>query len=230
MWWFEDRRCWCDADLLAARLILRGDGGPEARPRAPRGDGRRPQRLAPRPAEPAEGHPGPAGPDVPWRPWHRPRRDRLLEGDLRRARDSSPFRTDSRRRSSPAGTRRRAMSGNTSGSSRLSSISSSPATRLIRRGFNAAGFSDGGQMTLRLACLSDWFAGFAVVSQTMKADTLAACHPARPVPMLFVMGTVLFEKPGGRPGGFGPRRVRPGSAPGPRSTGGSPPTAARTCR
>jgi polyhydroxybutyrate depolymerase len=69
----------------------------------------------------------------------------------------------------------------------------------------AAGFSDGAQMTYRLACLSDRFQGFAIAAQTMKEDTLAACEPRRPAPMLFMLGTQDKRNPeqgreGGRPG------------------------------
>jgi polyhydroxybutyrate depolymerase len=75
----------------------------------------------------------------------------------------------------------------------------------------ATGFSDGGQMTFRLACLlDDHFAGFAMVAQTMKEDTLSACAPKTPRPILYVTGTADPKNPAeGREGGRDGRTREP---------------------
>jgi polyhydroxybutyrate depolymerase len=60
----------------------------------------------------------------------------------------------------------------------------------------ASGFSDGAQMTFRLACMLDQrFAGFAFVAQTMKDDTLAACKPQTAKPILYVTGSADPKNP-----------------------------------
>ncbi|MEZ4236370.1 MAG: PHB depolymerase family esterase [Myxococcota bacterium] len=60
----------------------------------------------------------------------------------------------------------------------------------------AAGFSDGAQMTFRLACMLDQrFAGFAMVAQTMKDDTVAACAPKTEKPILYITGTADPKNP-----------------------------------
>ncbi|MGZ9809216.1 alpha/beta hydrolase family esterase [Pseudoroseicyclus sp. H15] len=54
----------------------------------------------------------------------------------------------------------------------------------------AAGASNGGLFTERLACeASGTFAAFAVIAATMPADLAERCRPAAPVPMIFFMGT-----------------------------------------
>ena len=52
------------------------------------------------------------------------------------------------------------------------------------------GFSQGGQMTMRLACeLNDRFAKAASVSSFLGSTTTASCNSAFPIPMLFMHGT-----------------------------------------
>ena len=52
------------------------------------------------------------------------------------------------------------------------------------------GFSNGGQMTIRLACeLNDRFAKAASVSSFLGSTTTASCNSAFPIPMLFMHGT-----------------------------------------
>ena len=53
-----------------------------------------------------------------------------------------------------------------------------------------AGFSNGGFMTMRLACLMpDVFAGFAVVGAGFQLNFVELCQEAAPVPMMFIHGT-----------------------------------------
>lgn len=52
------------------------------------------------------------------------------------------------------------------------------------------GFSNGGFMTMRLACLApDLYAGFAVVGAGFQINFVDLCREATPVPMLFIHGT-----------------------------------------
>ena len=67
----------------------------------------------------------------------------------------------------------------------------------------AAGFSDGGQMVMRLACHSDYFRGFAVVAASLFENTREGCAPKRQVPMMFVFGTSDAKTPAE---GMGPGR------------------------
>ena len=54
----------------------------------------------------------------------------------------------------------------------------------------AAGFSNGGTFTHRLACeLSDKITAIAVVSATMPANLTSRCQAAKPVPVLLIHGT-----------------------------------------
>ncbi len=51
------------------------------------------------------------------------------------------------------------------------------------------GISNGGMMSLRLACaLSDKIAGIAAVAANMPANLAVNCRPARPMPIMFVHG------------------------------------------
>ena len=53
-----------------------------------------------------------------------------------------------------------------------------------------AGMSNGGMMSFRLACeLGDRIAAFSPVGALMPVNGAEACRPARPVPMLLVVGT-----------------------------------------
>jgi polyhydroxybutyrate depolymerase len=76
----------------------------------------------------------------------------------------------------------------------------------------AAGWSSGGQQTLRLACLaSDRFQAFSVVAQTLEFDTREACAAANYTrrPMQFIIGDSDPKNP---PGGRGPEES--GASPG----------------
>ena len=54
-----------------------------------------------------------------------------------------------------------------------------------------AGFSNGAFFTLRLGCeLSDRLAGIGVVAATFSDSLLARCHPARPLPVILIEGTL----------------------------------------
>lgn len=54
----------------------------------------------------------------------------------------------------------------------------------------AAGISNGGIFTQRLACdAADAFDGFGVVAANLPADLQPRCHPSRAVPMIFFNGT-----------------------------------------
>lgn len=54
----------------------------------------------------------------------------------------------------------------------------------------AAGISNGGMMSMRLACeLSGRFAAIATVGANMPAALAASCHPARAVPVVMFSGT-----------------------------------------
>lgn len=54
----------------------------------------------------------------------------------------------------------------------------------------ATGISNGGFFAQRLACdLSDQIAAVASVAATMPETLVAACHPARPVSVMFIQGT-----------------------------------------
>lgn len=54
----------------------------------------------------------------------------------------------------------------------------------------AAGISNGGFMSLRLACeATDLFAGIAAVAATMPEDLGARCRPAKPLAVLVINGT-----------------------------------------
>ncbi len=69
----------------------------------------------------------------------------------------------------------------------------------------AAGISNGGMMSMRLACeLSTRFAAIAVVGANMPAALAASCRPARAVPVVMFSGTAdpLMPYAGGRV--FGP--------------------------
>ncbi|WP_158531603.1 MULTISPECIES: PHB depolymerase family esterase [unclassified Meiothermus] len=66
----------------------------------------------------------------------------------------------------------------------------------------AAGISNGGLMVGRMACeLSDEIAAFAVVAATFPERLTATCHPSRPVPILFIHGTLdpILPAAGGIP-------------------------------
>lgn len=66
----------------------------------------------------------------------------------------------------------------------------------------AAGISNGGLMVGRLACeLSDRIAAFAVVAATFPESLTLGCHPPRPVPILFIHGTLdpILPASGGVP-------------------------------
>lgn len=75
----------------------------------------------------------------------------------------------------------------------------------------AAGFSDGAQMTMRLACLSDRFSGYAMVAGALLENTRDACKPTHPAPMLLVFGTADEKTPkdGLGPGRQGSARLGP---------------------
>ncbi len=63
-------------------------------------------------------------------------------------------------------------------------------TPLDRRRIFAAGISNGGFMSFRLACeATDLFAAVAPVSATMPADLGARCEPTAPVAVLVINGT-----------------------------------------
>jgi len=52
------------------------------------------------------------------------------------------------------------------------------------------GLSDGGFMTTRMACEKpELIAAGVAVAAEMRTSLQAVCHPSRPVPMVFVMGT-----------------------------------------
>ena len=53
-----------------------------------------------------------------------------------------------------------------------------------------AGFSNGGMQTMMLMChASEWFAGAAVVHQTLHNHLAETCKPQRALPMLYIHGT-----------------------------------------
>ena len=59
-----------------------------------------------------------------------------------------------------------------------------------RRRIYAAGFSNGGTFTHRLACdLSDKITAIAVVSATMPANLTSRCQTTKPIPVLLIHGT-----------------------------------------
>jgi polyhydroxybutyrate depolymerase len=63
------------------------------------------------------------------------------------------------------------------------------------------GLSNGGAMTMTLACVrADLFAAAASVAMNLTDDSAEACHPQRPVPMLLMNGTAdpLIPYEGGR--------------------------------
>ncbi len=63
-------------------------------------------------------------------------------------------------------------------------------TPLDRRRIFAAGISNGGFMSLRLACeAADLFSAIAPVSATMPDELGARCRPAKPVSVLIINGT-----------------------------------------
>jgi polyhydroxybutyrate depolymerase len=73
------------------------------------------------------------------------------------------------------------------------------------------GISNGGMMTLRLACdAADLFAGFVAVAASLGEDTAAACKPAVPRPVALVDGTddPLVPYAGGEVRVLGARRGR----------------------
>ena len=81
------------------------------------------------------------------------------------------------------------------------------ARRLIARGTTdparlfVMGLSNGGMMTLRLACESaDLFRAFVAVIASLPAALAARCRPARPVPVMLMNGTAdrLVPWAGGR--------------------------------
>jgi polyhydroxybutyrate depolymerase len=70
------------------------------------------------------------------------------------------------------------------------------------------GVSNGGMMTLRLACeATTRFTGFAPIIASMPAQTGAACRPSQPAPLLVINGTAdpLVPYEGGSVGFFGKR-------------------------
>ena len=74
----------------------------------------------------------------------------------------------------------------------------------------AVGISNGGMMTLRLACeLSNRFAAVATVAANMPAALVPACHPARAVPLVMFSGTAdpLMPYAGGKVAGLAGGRV-----------------------
>ena len=59
-----------------------------------------------------------------------------------------------------------------------------------RRRIFIAGFSTGGALALRLACdHADMFAGVVGIATQLPLETLVACKPSRPMPMILVNGT-----------------------------------------
>lgn len=88
------------------------------------------------------------------------------------------------------------------------------AAELVRQGIalpgriGVTGVSNGGMMTLRLACeATATFTGFAPIIANMPSVTGAACRPVRPAPMLVMNGTAdpLVPYEGGSVGFFGKR-------------------------
>lgn len=75
----------------------------------------------------------------------------------------------------------------------------------------AAGISNGGFFSLRLACeASDRIAGAVIVTATLPEDGVKLCNPVRPVDLVFVNGTEdpLVPYEGGEVKVFGSRRGR----------------------
>jgi polyhydroxybutyrate depolymerase len=71
------------------------------------------------------------------------------------------------------------------------------------------GASNGGMMTIRLACeRADEIAAFAAVAASFPDTAMSRCRPARPVPMLIILGS---EDPAVRTGGA---TIRGGRRPG----------------
>lgn len=73
----------------------------------------------------------------------------------------------------------------------------------------AAGISNGGFMSLRLACdAADLFVGIAVVAATLPADIAPRCRPAAPVSVLLINGTAdpMVPYEGGQVRVLGSRR------------------------
>lgn len=82
--------------------------------------------------------------------------------------------------------------------------------RIDTRRIYAAGISNGGMMTLRLACeLSGRIAAVATVAANMPAALATACRPARPMPLVMFSGTAdpLMPYAGGRVAGPAGGRV-----------------------
>jgi len=71
-----------------------------------------------------------------------------------------------------------------------------------------SGFSNGGMMTLRLACqAADLFAGFVAVAASLGEELARQCHPQPPRPVAIIDGTAdpLVPYGGGTVGLFGSR-------------------------
>jgi polyhydroxybutyrate depolymerase len=67
----------------------------------------------------------------------------------------------------------------------------------------AAGFSNGGALSLRLACeLSDKIAGIATYGSVLAENVSATCNPKKLIPILIMAGTADQDVP--YPAGFGP--------------------------
>ncbi len=82
---------------------------------------------------------------------------------------------------------------------------------LDRERLFVTGISNGGMMTLRLACdAADLFAGFVAVAASLGEDTAAACRPAQARPVALVDGTEdpLVPFAGGEVRVLGSRRGR----------------------
>ena len=74
-----------------------------------------------------------------------------------------------------------------------------------------AGFSNGGMMTLRLACeATDVFRGFVAAAASLGEDLAGRCHPQPPRPVALIDGTSdgLVPYAGGSVGAFGITRGR----------------------